>query len=112
MVSLLLRKSSCLTVHYKMIMIILVSGSSFYPSPACQESKRTGNYSTLCISKPSSSVDKSSQGIFFISVDPCTMPISYWAVALFPNKNNTQVIRQFTASKIDSFVPVGELVYI
>ena len=101
-----------MTVHYKMIMIILVSGSSFYPSPACQESKRTGNYSTLCISKPSSSVDKSSQGIFFISVDPCTMPIGYWAVALFPNKNNTQVIRQFTASKTDSFVPVGELVYI
>eukprot|EP00795_Rhopilema_esculentum_P016907 gene16907-8394_t len=55
---------------------------------------------------PSSSVDKSSQGIFFISVDPCTMPMSYWAVALFPSKNNTHIIRQFTASKTDSFIPV------
>ena len=84
-----------------------VSGASFYPAPACQMSKRTGNLSTLCITNPSSSMDKSSQGIFLISVDPCSIPISYWAVALFPAKNNTQIIKQYTASKTDLFVPVG-----
>eukprot|EP00794_Sanderia_malayensis_P010858 gene10858-12013_t len=81
------------------------SGASHYPSPSCRASRRTGNYSSYCISKDTTSFDKKSEGIFIVSMDPCTFPYTYWLVALFPTKN-IEVVKRYTASKTDQFVAV------
>ena len=84
-----------------------VTGASFYPLPDCSESKRTSNFSTFCISNKSVSIDKKSQGIFIVTMDPCSIPYSYNVLAYFPSKN-IEVVNRYTAPKTNSFVPVGE----